>query len=237
MTKPTPAEVAKLRDAQPQGAPRFSYREMTLSVDRAAAAEPNRDTVSIALSSEAPVWRFDPWTGEEYWEVLDHSPTSVDLAYAADGLPFVMSHQAWDGDQQHGLAENVTVGDDRLLRGDVRFSRAVRSQEIKQDMIDGIRKKVSVGYIVGDQFEQTKEKDGEIPTRRYTNWMPIEVSTVPVPADYSVGIGRAKSDTGQAQLARFIELHPKARAESVAETGASVELNRRQLQLTRADWK
>jgi HK97 family phage major capsid protein len=227
MKKPTPQELEQLRATYPQGSPRFDYREMDLVVERKrvpAAADGDAEDIAdggadeaeenapipIAISSEAPVLRYDWWTDERYFEVLDHSAKSVDLSYAKDGLPFVMSHRAYDGDSQHGIVENVVVEKDRVLRGEVRMSRAQRSQEIAQDMRDGIRKKISVGYIVGEEYEQIAPKDkGGIPTRRYTAWMPVECSTVPVPADYAVGVGRAASPHAESALARFLELHPK----------------------------
>lgn len=209
ITKPTPEQLARLREVYPKGAPRIDYREMTLVVDRAKATADDA-RIPIAISSEAPVLRYDWWAEEEYYEVLDHGKKSVDLSYATDGLPFIMSHRSWDGESQHGLVEDVTVDADRVLRGMVRMSRATRSQEIAQDMRDGIRKKISVGYIVGETFDQTeKAKDGTV-IRRYAPWMPIETSTVPVPADYEVGVGRALSREGQQALARFLSARPAA---------------------------
>jgi HK97 family phage major capsid protein len=164
------------------------------------------------------VLRYDWWEGEYYWEVLDHSTKSVQLDYCKDGMPFVASHRSYDADQQHGIVENCRVDKDRIFRGDVRFSRAERSQQIRQDLVDGIRKKVSVGYIVGDEFVQTEKKDG-YPVRRYMAWMPLETSTVPVPADYNVGVGRAQSPDGQAAIARFLQLVP-AKAPPVSDTAA-----------------
>ncbi len=216
MKRPSPAELAKLREQFPERGPRFDYREMSLKVqprdaDPAAGAAPD-ERIPIALSSEQPVLRYDYWADETYYEVLDHQPSSVDLSYARDGLPFVASHRAWDADSQHGIVQDVAVADDRVLRGNVRMSKAQRSQEIGQDMRDGIRQKVSIGYIVGDDFEQVAAPDGGdgIPTRRYTSWMPIEVSTVPIPADYTVGVDRALTAHGQEALARFRSLHPVA---------------------------
>jgi HK97 family phage major capsid protein len=215
MQKPTPAEIDRLRAAFPEGAPRFMQREIDLVIERATSAEDQADggiddadesrTIPISISSESPVLRYDWWTDERYFEVLDHTASSIDLSYSRDGLPFVASHRAWDADSQHGIVENVRPSD-KILRGDVRFSRAQRSQEIAQDMRDKIRNKVSVGYLVGDQYEQTKGAKDEYPTRRYKAWMPLEVSTVPVPADYDVGVGRAASM--QSAMARFLELHP-----------------------------
>lgn len=245
--KPTPDEIAQLRALFPKGAPRIDYRDAALVIGRAPLTDPDagageveepndsaaedaaessdNPVIPIAFSSEAPVLRYDWWDDETYYEVLDHSAKSVILDYATDGLPFVASHRSYDADQQHGLVENIVIGKDRTLRGDVKMSRAQRSQEIAADMRDGIRKKVSVGYIVGDQYDQTKAASDGIPIRRYTAWMPIEVSTVPVPADYSVGTGRAQSADGQHAIARFLQLVPPSPS-AAARSGVSADLTR-----------
>lgn len=168
-------------------------------------AEPDDDeTIPVAISSERAVVREDWMTGQQYREVLDHAPESIDLSYARDGLPFVMSHRSDDGDSQHGIVENIRVGSDRMLRGDLRMSKAARSQEIAQDIKDGIRKKVSIGYLTGDTYDQSDNADG-IPTRRYRAWMPVEVSSVPIPADYGVGIGRSATGISGALSAPLAE--------------------------------
>lgn len=214
--KPTPDELARLREQFPRGAPRFAWREVAFARAAAdgddaatgAASDPNA-LIPITISSEAPVLRYDWWEGEQYYEVLDHAASSVDMSYATDGLPFIMSHQAYDGDQQHGIVLNVAIdAKTRTLGGDVLMSRAQRSQDIRQDMLDGIRRKISVGYVVGDDFTQEKGGADGIPTRRYTAWMPIEASTVPIPADYSVGVDRAQTPQLREQAARFLALHP-----------------------------
>lgn len=209
MRKPTPEKVQQLRDAMPEGAPRVDYREMTLSIRARedGEAEPQDELIRVAISSEAPVLRYDFWKDEQYYEVLDHGEKSVDLSYARDGLPFISSHRAWNADDQHGIAENVRIEKKRLV-ADIRMSKAARSQEIAADLKDGIRKKVSVGYLLSDEYEVTDDKRGGIPTRRYKNWLPIEVSTVPVPADYDVGIERARSLAGHEAYARFLTTQP-----------------------------
>lgn len=145
------------------------------------------DRIPIALSSEAGVQRFDWREGEFYLEILDHSPGAVDLAYAKDGLPFLLNHDTAD---QIGLIEEITVDKDRVLRGMVRFSSSPDAQQIKRDMLDGIRKKVSVGYRQSAEYDQKEGKDGVL-ERRYRGWLPMEGSSVPIPADYSVGVDRS----------------------------------------------
>ena len=146
-------------------------------------------TLEIALSSEAPVERMDWMTGERYVEVLDHSTKGIDLSYAADGLPFCCDH---DLDEQIGLVENLTVDGDRVLRGTVRRGNHPDAAWLFADMASGIRKKVSIGYWPGDRYTQTKDTSGVI-TRRYSGWTLYECSSVTVPADYAVGVGRSAS--------------------------------------------
>lgn len=177
-----------------EGEPAVFYRAMDVRlIPRTPGAgraegEPDEERLELALSSESPVERYDWWSGERYQEVLDHAPGAIDLSYAKDGLPFLLHH---DTREMIGLLEDVRVDDDRRIRGAVRFSRAARAQEIRQDILDGIRKKVSVGYRLTDDYEQIAGENGAIPTRRYRNWRPMEGSSVPIPADYDVGIGRS----------------------------------------------
>ena len=70
----------------------FRTREFTVRAEPAGDA-PDAP-LAIAISSEAPVARWDWRTGEEYDEVLDHGPSGVDLSYVADGLPFLRRRRA-----------------------------------------------------------------------------------------------------------------------------------------------
>lgn len=175
------------------------YREADIRLvphadgQRTAGEDPE---VEIAISSELPVERYDWWEGERYYEVLEHSAEAVDLSYARDGMPFLVGH---DVREQVGLVEGVRVDQDRVLRGRVRFSRSARAREVMQDVIDGIRKKVSVGYRI-QTTEETKGGESKIPTRTAKRWLPMEASSVPIPADYSVGVGRSAE-----QAARGVE--------------------------------
>jgi HK97 family phage major capsid protein len=174
-----------------QSGPSVLHRDMDLRVDSDAmqtrAAEDER--IPIALSSEAAVERYDWMSGDRFNEVLDHSPESIDLSYARDGMPFLLNHDTGD---QIGIIEDISLGNDRKLRGLVRFSRSQRAQEIKQDIADGIRKKISVGYRVDPSSMEKSRADGaSVPTWRAKRWTPMEASSVPIPADYDVGVGRS----------------------------------------------
>ncbi|KQP39673.1 hypothetical protein ASF44_08045 [Pseudorhodoferax sp. Leaf274] len=58
------------------------------------------------------------------------------------------------------------------------------------DVVDGIRRHVSVGYVI-HQAVATEVRDSGVDTYTATDWEPLEVSLVSVPADASVGVGRS----------------------------------------------
>jgi HK97 family phage major capsid protein len=148
--------------------------------------------VPVAISSEMPVERMDWKTGKAFAEVLDHSPDAVNMAWAQRGIPLLLSHDSRD---QYGLVTDLTIGEDRTLRGWIKFSRGAKAQEIRQDIEDGIRPMVSVGYSTGGDYTTERSADG-LELRRFKNWTVFEVSTVPIPADPTVGIGRAHPASG-----------------------------------------
>lgn len=166
----------------------FRTREFTVRAER--AGEDDSAPLRIAISSEAPVARYDWNTGEEYDEVLDHGPRGVDLSYVADGLPFLLDH---DIEDQIGLGTPPTVDADRVLRTEVIRGNHPDAEWVFKDMAAGIRKKVSIGYWPGARYVQTKDGQTGRLTRRYQGWMLYEASSVAVPADYAVGVGRSAS--------------------------------------------
>lgn len=174
------------RDEPEHSGPRALTRAFTLGV-RAMEPDDRGERLEVAISSEAPVERYEWWTNERYVEVLDHSSEGPDLSYAKDGLPFLVDH---DTKRQVGLLEEVRVDPDRVIRGTLRAGDHPDAAWVFRDMANGIRKKVSIGYFAGDNYEQSKAKKDEVPVRRYFNWMLYEGSSVSIPADYSVGVGR-----------------------------------------------
>jgi HK97 family phage major capsid protein len=157
-----------------------------------AAGKRDEDRFAISISSEFPVQR---WFGTE---ILDHSAGAVDLSRAKRGLSFLDSH---DAKSVIGIVENVKVGDDKKLRGQVRFSRSAPAQQIKTDILDGIRKFISVGYSI-NEYTLVKSSKEEGDTYRATKWTPMEASSVGVPADPTVGNDRKAGDRQYPVLVR-----------------------------------
>jgi HK97 family phage major capsid protein len=152
-------------------------RDLPLEV---RAADEDARTLELAFSSEAPV--------ERYWgfEILDHSPGAVRLGRLTDGAALLLQH---DGDRQIGVVESAGIKGDRRGRATVRFSRWALGEEIYRDVIDGIRRQVSVGYRI-HEVRMEGSRDGA-ETYRVTDWEPLEISIVSTAADASVGVGRS----------------------------------------------
>ena len=159
---------------------RHGRRAVVLEFDRAGISSTER-RVQIAVSSEEPVERaFGA-------EVLDHSAQAINLEFLGSGrAPLLLDH---DARQQIGVVEEVTIGADRRLRAAVRFGKGVLADEVFQDIVDGIRANISVGYVI-DKMSKEEGEDGTV--YRATKWTPLEVSVVSIPADTSVGVGRAR---------------------------------------------
>lgn len=153
------------------------YRSFEL--DRASVNEAAR-TVALSFSSETPVERY---FGSE---VLDHTPASVRLGRLNNGAPLLLNH---DRDEQIGVVESATIdAKGKKGRAVVRFSKSAEGEEIFQDVMDGIRRLVSVGYRI--HKTETESKAGGVEIVRVTDWEPYEISLVSIPADDSVGVGR-----------------------------------------------
>ena len=158
--------------------------ERALQVERAAINEEAR-TASLAFASETPY--------ERYWgvEILDITPQAMRQSRLRTGANLLVDHDSRD---VVGVIESVEIGADRVARAVVRFGKSARAEEVWQDVRDGIRRNVSVGYMI-HKAQLVEERDG-VETFRVTDWEPFEVSLVSVPADPTVGVGRSLDSQG-----------------------------------------
>jgi HK97 family phage major capsid protein len=139
-------------------------------------------TVELAFASEAPYMR---WWGIE---TLSMERTAVRLGRLSSGQhPLLVNHCP---DDQVGVVERAWVDADRKARAIVRFGRSAQAQEIFQDVQDGIRSLVSVGYRIHDA-KLVRTNDAGDDEYLVTDWEPYEVSIVAIPADPTVGVGRS----------------------------------------------
>jgi HK97 family phage major capsid protein len=154
-------------------------RAMAMEID---AVDEESRTAMIALSSEEPVKR------NYGLEVLEHSESAMDLEFMRSGrAPLLLDH---DHTQVIGVIESVDLdGESRRLRAKVRFGRSALAREAFDDVVDGIRTNVSIGYSI-DKLERGSNKDEYVAR----SWRPVEGSLVSVPADPTVGLGRSAEE-------------------------------------------
>ena len=156
--------------------------------------------VTFSFSSENPVDRWD------YNEVLDHDTKSIRLGQRQESMPLLFNH---DRDALIGVVEKVWLGDDRRLYCTARFSDDDVGARYERLVRDGILTNVSFMYQVYDYDEMPKEErqNSELPTFRATDWEPFEVSFVTIPADSSVGMGRAFTHSNEGDTARSAQIN------------------------------
>jgi HK97 family phage major capsid protein/HK97 family phage prohead protease len=159
------------RDLEGQLLQRFEVTDFTVGEDERS--------IQFPFSSEYPVARY---FGNE---VLSHERNAADLSRLNDGAPLLFNH---DPDRVIGVVERGWI-DSSKKRGyvSVRFSKNPFAQEVLTDVKDGILRNVSFGYQITD-LEQRASGDFVA-----NSWIAMEVSLVSIPADPSVGLGRAFS--------------------------------------------
>lgn len=133
-------------------------------------------TIELTFSSETRVPRFYGT------EILSHARGAANMDRMNNGAPMLFNHNM---DDVVGVVESANIGADKRGHAKVRFAKTARGDEILGMVDDGILKNVSILYSVDDI-------DDSIPgDYLVTRWQPMELSIVTVPADASVGIGRA----------------------------------------------
>lgn len=118
---------------------------------------------------------------------------------AGRGLALLLHHDRRDPSAHIGIIEDLKRerdGDLTYTRGMMRFSKRPAAQEVRADVLDGIRKDVSAGYRVWEVTQEKASKE-EPDVYRVTDWEPLEGSLVPVPADIAVGVQRDASSPAE----------------------------------------
>jgi HK97 family phage major capsid protein len=143
--------------------------------------DPESRTVEIAFASDDPI---EHWFGKLS---LSMKAGAMRTERLERGAALLVNHDTSD---QVGVVESFSIRGG-VARAVVKFSRSARGQEILQDVEDGIRQLVSVGFMV-HAMDLVKEVKGELPEYRSDDWEPFELSIVPVPADFKkAGVGRS----------------------------------------------
>ncbi len=200
----------------------------TLDLSRASYIDEEKRRVRIGVSSEEPVER------DFGMEVISHSEEDIDTSFIGSGRsPLLLDH---DMTKQIGVVERYEIDSaEKSAKAIVRFGRSELAEEIYQDVRDGIRQNISVGYKINGMERMRGNQDDKPMFRVSTT--PLEVSVVSVPADQSqaVGVGRSedkqttiKVKTMTEEVKNEINLD-EVRQESVAEAKAEFVRNSKEI--------
>ncbi|WP_199775147.1 HK97 family phage prohead protease, partial [Pseudoalteromonas sp. T1lg21] len=77
-------------------------------------------------------------------------------------------------------------------------------EQLLIDMQDSIRTNISVGYRILEATLTKREGDNE--HYRITKWQPMEISSVSVPADPTVGVGRSDENSNNVNIREAIKM-------------------------------
>lgn len=148
-------------------------------------------TVELSFSSETPYGRR---FGDE---ILCHDEECINLERFNNGLGTLLFNH--DRDAVVGHIEKGWIEDNRG-KALVRFDEDEQSETIFQKVQSGTLQGVSVGYAIYRyevlEDEDTKSTNGRFngPAYVVTDWEPLEISIVSVPADATVGVGRSAEE-------------------------------------------
>ena len=152
-------------------------------------------SLEFSASSENPVER---WFGTE---VLSHADGAIRMKRIKDGaVPLLFNH---DWSDPIGMIDAGRTVDNRLLV-EAHFFGTSRAKEIAA-MVEGGLRNISIGYQIHTVEERKKDA-----VYTATDWEPLEISIVTVPADPSIGIGRGADE--QAISVRLMSTEPNPTA-------------------------
>lgn len=166
------------------------------------------EVMTFPASSEYPVER---WYGTE---ILSHEKGAVRLDRAANGaMPLLFNHNV---DDPRGMIAGARLEDNRLMVDASIFSN--EQGKNLRSMIDGGLRNVSLAYRINVVEENVKDE-----TYRVTDWEPLEVSIVSVPADPTVGIGRSLEEYSVRMITHSDKV-PSRKTEAIAVQPAALTI-------------
>lgn len=151
---------------------------------RPRTIDEDKRTVELVWTTGAAVQRFGPRADGSYGryvELLEVSDEAVDLSRLRAGAPLLDTHAGYSIRSQIGVVEAARVVDGVGI-ATVRFSARDDVEPIWRDVVAGVIRNVSVGYLTLARKESERKGQAD-PMVTVTRWQPFELSLVPVPAD------------------------------------------------------
>ncbi len=203
----------------------MKYR--TIDLSKHSYLDEEKRMVRIGVSSEEPVERSFGM------EVLGHSADDINMEFISSGrAPLLLDH---DMEKQIGVIEEFKLDETaKRTTAVVRFGKSALAREVFEDVVDGIRMNISVGYRVDNLTRMNNEDE----VYYKAQWTPMEVSSVSVPADQSrlVGVGRSKDKQNtQTTKVKIMENEKQeinldeVRSQTVAEAKAEFKRNSKEI--------
>ena len=203
----------------------MKYR--TIDLSKHSYFDEEKRIVRVGVSSEEPVERSFGM------EVLGHSADDINMEFINSGrAPLLLDH---DMTKQIGVIEEFKLDETaKRTTAVVRFGKSALAREVFEDVTDGIRMNISVGYRI-DKLERYQDNDE---TYYKAQWTPMEVSSVSVPADQSrlVGVGRSKEKQINNTKVRIMENEKKqdinldeVRTQTIDEAKAEFKRNSKEI--------
>lgn len=150
---------------------------------RASSYREDDNSIEVIWTTGAPVRRYSWRDGVYYDEVLDVTSKSVRLDRLNRGAPFLDTHDNWS----LGSVIGAVVPGSAEIRGGKGYARvslsvAPEHAGIVANIRAGVINNISVGYNI-HKVEKTVREEGQPEEWRVTDWEPMELSAVPIPAD------------------------------------------------------
>jgi len=144
-----------------------------------SSIDTDKRTATLTWTTGAGVRRYDWMRDRPYIEQLSLDPAHIRMGRLQSGTaPLLNTHGSWDLSDVIGVVDSADGTD-----ATVRFSKRADVEPIFQDVQDGILRNISVGYAIYARQMVPPTEDGGDWTYLVTDWEPMELSIVPIPAD------------------------------------------------------
>lgn len=177
---------------------------------RGSSFDAASNSVEVIWTTGAKVRRYSYAEGVFYDEELVVSANSVRLDRLNGGAPFLDTHDDWT---LASVIGTVVPGTAELRSGKgyarVQLSVAPEHAGIVANIRAGVIRNISVGYRIY-AVEKTEGDAGSVAVWRVTDWEPLELSAVPVPADAGSQIRSGKDGMNEKRLAPCVVIEAGA---------------------------
>ncbi|WP_137154840.1 prohead protease/major capsid protein fusion protein [Rhizobium sp. FKL33] len=180
-----------------------------------ASFDPEDRSVEVVWSTGAAVKRYS-WDEGYYMEELSMEPKAIRMDRFKSGMSLLDSH---DNEKMAARLGTVIPDSVKIAGGKgyarVKLSRNQAAEAIYQDLVDGHPIQIPVGYKI-HRYEKIEGNQKTLPTLRATDWEPMEISVVAIPADAGA-FSRSEPQKESLQMSEVLTNEPAARADTVAE--------------------